>query len=150
MTSAQEHFSTEAACDPTAVGRFIEVASIEPLAILPGLEFRPILGEGTLVNFVRFAPHSEAPRHVHEEEQIVIVLDGEFDFELDGEVRTLRRGDVVAIPSWVPHGARTNDGECLEVDVFNPPRQTLLDYARQERERLAAADVPLTQQRVAD
>jgi quercetin dioxygenase-like cupin family protein len=141
VTSAHEHFSTEAACDPTAAGRFIEVASIAPLGILPGLEFRPVLGEETLVNFVHFAPHSEAPRHVHEEEQIVIVLDGEFDFELDGEVRTVRRGDVVAVPSWVPHGARTNDSECLEVDVFNPPRQTLLNYARSERERLGAADV---------
>jgi quercetin dioxygenase-like cupin family protein len=146
VSSIQEHFSTEAAGAPIEGGRFVEVAAISPLEIVPGLQFRPVPGEGTLVNFVHFAPHSEAPRHVHKEEQIVIVLDGEFDFELDGQVRTVRRGDVVVVPSWVPHGARTYDGECLEVDVFNPPRQTLLDYARSERERLAASDVILTPQ----
>jgi hypothetical protein len=29
----------------------------------------------------------------------------------------------------VPHGARTHDTTCREVDVFNPPRKTLLDIA---------------------
>jgi hypothetical protein len=33
------------------------------------------------------------------------------------------------IPAWVPHGAWTTDTTCLEVDVFCPPRQTLLDLA---------------------
>ena len=47
---------------------------------MPGLEFRPVLGESTLTNFVHFEPNTEAPMHVHEEEQIVIVLDGEFEF----------------------------------------------------------------------
>ncbi len=92
-----------------------------------------------MVNFVRFGPHTEAPHHAHREEQIVIVLEGEFEFDLDGDVRTVRSGDVVVVPSWVPHGAHTNDGECLEVDVFNPPRVTLLEHARSEQERVMAA-----------
>lgn len=82
-----------------------------------------------MVNFVTFEPHTEAPLHVHEEEQIVIVLEGEFEFELDGEVRTMRKGDVAVVPSWVPHGARTKDSSCTEADVFNPPRRSLLAHA---------------------
>jgi gentisate 1,2-dioxygenase len=66
---------------------------------------------------------------VHEEEQIVIVLEGELTFDLDGDVRTMRRGDVAVVPSWVPHAAWTTDGHCLEIDVFCPPRQSLLDLA---------------------
>jgi gentisate 1,2-dioxygenase len=66
---------------------------------------------------------------VHEEEQIVIVLDGEFTFDLDGDVRTMRRGDVAVVPSWVPHGAWTTDSHCLEIDVFVPPRESLLKLA---------------------
>jgi quercetin dioxygenase-like cupin family protein len=115
--SASSHFSTEGGT-PTAPGRFVQVASIEPVEFVPGLEFRPVLGEGTMTNFVRFAPHTEAPVHVHVEEQIVIVLEGEFEFELDGDVRTMRVGDVAVIPPWVPHGARTGDTSCYEVDVF--------------------------------
>jgi quercetin dioxygenase-like cupin family protein len=139
MTTAEQHFSTEAVGSPSADGRFVVVESVHPVELVPGLEFRPVLGEHTMVNFVHFAPRTEAPRHVHEEEQIVIVLEGELDFELDGEVRTIRPGDVVVIPPWVPHGARTQDESCLEVDVFNPPRRTLLEHASAERERARPA-----------
>ena len=56
----------------------------------PGLEFRPVVGERFMVNFVRYEPHTEAPRHAHEEEQITFVIDGEFEFDLDGDVQTMR------------------------------------------------------------
>lgn len=126
--SSTSHFSS-AGGTPTAPGRYVDVEAIQPVEFVPGLEFRPVLGERTMTNFVRFAPHTEAPLHVHEEEQIVLVLEGEFEFELDGDVRTMRKGDVAVIPPWVPHGARTHDSTCYEVDVFNPPRSTLLEHA---------------------
>lgn len=130
MTSERPHFSTEAGGVPTAPGRYVDVAAIPAVEFVPGLEFRPILGERTMVNVVTFAPHTEAPLHVHEEEQIVLVLDGELEFELDGEVRTMGKGDVAVIPSWVPHGARTRETACTEADIFNPPRRSLLEHAR--------------------
>lgn len=139
MTTADQHFSTDAVGVPVADGRFVTVAGIQPVELVPGLEFRPVLGEQTMVNVVRFAPHTEAPRHAHEEEQIVIMLEGELEFEVDGEVRTIRPGEVVVVPPWVPHGAHTEEGTCLEVDVFNPPRRTLLEHARAERERGSAS-----------
>jgi quercetin dioxygenase-like cupin family protein len=132
MTDSSTHFTEEAGGTPTAPGRFVDVSSVASVEFLPGLTFRPILGEKTMANFVNFAPHTEAPVHVHAEEQIVLVLDGEFEFSIDGEVRTMRRGDVAVIPSWVPHGARTLDSPCTEVDVFNPPRKTLLELARSQ------------------
>jgi quercetin dioxygenase-like cupin family protein len=128
MTTPQPHFSTEAGGTPTAPGRFVDVEAIDPIEFVAGLAFRPVLGERTMVNFVTFEPHTEAPLHVHEEEQIVLVLEGEFEFELDGEVRTMRQGDVAVVPPWVPHGARTLDSPYREVDVFNPPRRSLLDH----------------------
>ncbi len=123
-----EHFTTEAGGVPTAPGRYVDVQAIPPVEFVAGLEFRPVLGERTMVNFVSFEPHTEAPMHVHEEEQIVLVLEGEFEFELDGDIRIMRKGDVAVVPSWVPHGARTHDTSCLEVDVFNPPRRSLLAH----------------------
>jgi quercetin dioxygenase-like cupin family protein len=133
MTTRQGHFSTEDAGVPVAPGRFVDVSAILPVELVPGLEFRPVLGEQTMVNFVSFAPGTEAPRHAHHEEQIVIILDGELEFELDGVVQTMRSGDVAVVPSWVPHAARTTDSRCLEVDVFNPPRATLVEHARSQR-----------------
>lgn len=131
---AARHFAIAAGEGPAAAGRFVDVAAIAPVEMVPGLEFRPVLGEHTMVNFVRFAPHTVAPHHAHREEQIIIVLEGELVFDIDGEVRTMRVGDVGVIPPLVPHGAHTEDVGCLEIDVFNPPRETLLDHARGQRE----------------
>jgi quercetin dioxygenase-like cupin family protein len=133
VTSDQQHFSVEGGGTPEAPGRYVDVDAIEPVEFVPGLGFRPVLGEHTMLNFVTFEENTEAPRHVHIEEQIVLVLDGEFEFEIDGDVRTMRAGDVAVVPPWVPHGAHTNNTTCREVDVFNPPRQTLLDHALKQK-----------------
>ena len=138
LGDAASHFTTEALGEPGGAGRYVNVDSVTPVEFLPGLGFRPVLGQRGMTNFVSFEPGTEAPRHVHEEEQIVIVLDGEFTFDLDGDVRTMRKGDVAVVPAWVPHGAWTTDTTCLEVDVFCPPRQSLLGLA----EAQAAAGEP--------
>lgn len=132
------HFAAQATGTPTAAGRYVRPELIEPVEYVPGLQFQPVLGEDMLANFVTFAPHTEAPMHVHEEEQIVIVVEGEFEFTLDGDTRTMKPGDVAVIPAWVPHGAITKEVGCREIDMFNPPRSTLLDHAR----RAAPGSIP--------
>lgn len=127
MTASDAYFVSEPGGTPTADGRFVKVDEIPVVSFKDGLGFRPVLGEGVLVNHVYFQPHTEAPTHSHVEEQIVVVLDGEFEFWVGDDVRTLRRGDMVVIPPWVPHGGRTADLQCLEIDVFCPPRRQLLD-----------------------
>jgi quercetin dioxygenase-like cupin family protein len=108
-------------------GRFVSVETDTPrVEFLEGLAFNPVVGDRVMANFVRFAPHTEAPLHAHEEEQITIVIEGELEFDLDGETRILRPGDLAVIPPFVPHAARTHDQPSLEIDVFAPPRQALL------------------------
>jgi quercetin dioxygenase-like cupin family protein len=111
----------------------VNIDSVKSAEFVPGLTFRPVLGQRAMTNFVHFEPGAEAPRHVHEEEQIVIILDGEMTFDLDGDVRVMRKGDVAVIPAWVPHGAWTTDTTCLEVDVFSPPRKSLLALAEAQQ-----------------
>jgi quercetin dioxygenase-like cupin family protein len=129
LGDAASHFTTEPGGTPAGPGRYVNVDDLTPVEFLPGLGFRPVLGQKAMTNFVSFEPGTQAPRHVHEEEQIVVVLDGEFTFDLDGDVRVMRKGDVAVVPSWVPHGAWTTDTHCLEVDVFAPPRSSLLKLA---------------------
>jgi quercetin dioxygenase-like cupin family protein len=138
LGDAESHFTTEAQGEPAGKGRYVNIDEMTPVEFLPGLGFRPVHGQRAMTNFVTFAPNSRAPHHVHEEEQIVVVLDGEFTFDIDGDVRVMRKGDVAVIPSWVPHGAWTTDSPCTEVDVFSPPRQSLLKLA--EAQASAAAD----------
>ena len=140
MSDAAAHFAEEAKGEPSGPGRYVRVDEVTSAEYVPGLTFRPVLGDGVLTNFVQFEPGAEAPRHVHEEEQIVIILDGEMTFNIDGDERTMRKGDVAVIPAWVPHGAWTTDTTCLEVDVFCPPRKTLLALAEAQQSGAPEAD----------
>jgi len=147
MSDAEAHFTTEAQGEPAGQGRFVNVDSLSPVEFVPGLGFRPVLGQRAMTNFVSFGPGAVAPHHVHEEEQIVIILDGELVFDLDGDVRTMRKGDVAVIPAWVPHGAwTTEDTYCEEIDVFSPPRESLLKlaeaHAAAEQHGAESADPP--------
>ena len=135
LGDAESHFTTQALGEPAGPGRYVNVDAITPVEFLPGLGFRPVLGQRVMTNFVSYAPGTLAPRHVHEEEQFVIVLDGELTFDLDGDVRIMREGDVAVVPAWVPHAAWTTDGHCLEIDVFCPPRQSLLKLAAAQGEQ---------------
>ncbi|MEU4191871.1 cupin domain-containing protein [Kribbella sp. NPDC026611] len=131
---SSDHFKTDSSQQPAAPGRFFHVDDIKPVEYVAGLSFRPVLGEQTLTNFVHYEPNTEAPLHNHVEEQVVVVLEGELEFEIDGEIRTMRPGDVAVIPPWVPHRARTYDGTCTQIDFFNPPRNNLVEYARTARD----------------
>jgi quercetin dioxygenase-like cupin family protein len=124
---AGQYFALDPALRASGEGRYFDLDAVSPVAFVEGLEFRPVVGDRMMVNFVRYEANTEAPRHAHEEEQVTFVIDGEFEFDLDGDVRTMRRGMAVLVPPGVPHGARTLDSTCFEVDVFTPPRRVLLE-----------------------
>lgn len=147
---AAAHFSTEALGEPAGPGRYARLDAITPTQFVPGLDFRPVLGHQVMANFVNFEPGTEAPRHVHEEEQLTIVLEGELTFDLDGEVRVMRPGDVAVIPAWVPHAAWTTDGRCYEVDIFAPPRQSLLALAEAQHAEAQHAEAQQAEPQASD
>jgi unsaturated pyranuronate lyase len=129
-TDASRYFAHDPEAHPAGgIGRFVDLAAdVAPIEFVTGLEFRPVLGEGMMVNFVHYQPNVEAPMHSHEEEQITFVIDGAFEFDLDGEARVMRRGTAVVVPPWVTHEAA-----CFEIDVFRPPRAVLLDAMGPDR-----------------
>jgi quercetin dioxygenase-like cupin family protein len=135
MTDPASYFATNNEARAAGVGTVVTWEGMDAIEMVPGLRFQPVLGDALMVNFVRFEPNTEAPLHWHEEEQISFVLEGEFEFEVGGDKHTLRRGQAVVIPPNVPHGARTHDTSCLEVDVFHPPRKGLLEAMADNEER---------------
>jgi quercetin dioxygenase-like cupin family protein len=69
------------------------------------------------------------PKHEHENEQLTYILEGCLRFWLgedDSEVIDVRAGEVLHIPSWVPHRAEALE-QTLDVDIFSPPRADWLD-----------------------
>ena len=103
-------------------GRFVTVDDLDPLVVVPGLEFRPVTTDSVMTNFVTFEPDAPAPMHHHVEQQIAIIVSGELTFTVGGETRVMRPGECVVIPPHVPHGGVAGPEGCVAVDVFTPPR----------------------------
>ena len=109
-----------------APARFVHVDDLDPLVVLPGLEFRPVATDTVLTNFVSFEPNAPAPMHHHVEQQIAIVLSGELAFTVGEESTVMHAGDCVVIPPNVRHGGEAGPEGCKVLDVFTPPRAAIV------------------------
>jgi quercetin dioxygenase-like cupin family protein len=61
------------------------------------------------------------PIHAHDSEQLTYVLQGALRFVVNGEEVVVQEGEVLHIPSGLPHQAEALD-DTFELDVFSPPR----------------------------
>lgn len=92
------------------------------------LDRRLITGERMMLAHVYLKKGCLVPRHSHENEQLTYVLEGALHFWLgedENEEVVVRAGEVLAIPSHLPHKALALE-DTLDVDVFSPPRQDWL------------------------
>jgi quercetin dioxygenase-like cupin family protein len=85
-----------------------------------------VTGEREMLAQIYLKKGAIVPMHNHESEQITYVLQGALRFLIDGEQITVREGEVLVIPSWLPHQAEALD-DTFELDVFSPIRQDWLD-----------------------
>jgi quercetin dioxygenase-like cupin family protein len=104
--------------------------------VSPMLERRLVTGERMMLAHVYLAKGCIVPRHSHENEQLTYILEGALKFwigEDESQILTVSAGEVLHIPSNVPHKAEALV-DTLDVDVFSPPREDWLaktdDYLR--------------------
>ena len=115
----------KAATTPVPHYRWNEVR-LEPLK--GTISRRVITGERMMIAHVYLKKDDEVPRHSHENEQLTYVVEGalHFWFGDDGaQELTVRSGEVIVIPSHLPHRALALE-DTLDVDVFCPPREDWL------------------------
>ncbi len=91
---------------------------------VPGAMFWGVQLEKVMLTYFELQPRAVFARHHHEAEQITLVLSGRLVFEAGEREYTLGPGDVVTIPSNVPHGARALDEPVRAVDAWSPPRES--------------------------
>ncbi len=95
----------------------------------PGLHRRFISTERVMVAHIYLDEGSVVPLHEHENEQLTYILQGVLRFWLgedQSEVVDVHAGEVLHIPSGVPHKAEALE-QTLDMDIFCPPRQDWLD-----------------------
>ena len=94
------------------------------------LQRRMITGDRMMLAHVYLAKGAVVPKHSHENEQITYILEGALHFWIGEDQReeiTVRAGEVLTIPSNVPHMAVALE-DTLDVDIFSPPRADWLNH----------------------
>ena len=88
-----------------------------------------ICGEKLMIAKMKFKDGFIVPQHSHHHEQVTQVIFGQMRFwfgENKEQMMDLFPGDVIVIPSNVPHEALMI-GETEGLDTWSPPRQDWID-----------------------
>ncbi|MDH4048224.1 MAG: cupin domain-containing protein [Gammaproteobacteria bacterium] len=109
---------------------------VELETVNPHMQRRIVTGERLTVARIYFKDGFLVPLHSHEHEQVTQVISGSMRFRIGANrERTVKLGpgDVIVIPSNVPHEA-LSIGDVEEMDTWSPRRDDWLnktdDYLR--------------------
>ena len=109
----------------------------------PTLSRQIVTGKEVMMAHVHLKAGCVVPRHQHVNEQVTYILQGalrlwvgdKVDSQSDADGIVLRTGELLVIPSNVPHRAVALE-DTLDMDVFAPPRADWLngtdDYLRRK------------------
>jgi len=87
-----------------------------------------VVGDKIMLARVFLKKGAHVPEHHHHNEQVTYILEGALKFAIDGKEIVVRTGEVLCIPSNMPHEAWALE-DTLDLDVFTPPREDWLNKA---------------------
>lgn len=92
--------------------------------IIPGeIQMKTFWGEKVMLAVVDLHAEAILPLHSHPHEQAGMVIEGELEFNIDGEVRLLHPGDIYIIPGGAPHLVKVGNTDAKVLDIFSPVRE---------------------------
>jgi len=87
----------------------------------PLLQRQFVVGQDMMMARVLMKKGCLVPEHSHVNEQLTYILEGALKFWIDGREIVVHAGEVLAIPSNMPHRAEAME-DTVDLDIFNPPR----------------------------
>jgi quercetin dioxygenase-like cupin family protein len=109
----------------TTRGRRVRWDDMTREKMIAGVERRFLYGEKAMLAQIWIKKGTVVPRHVHVAEQLSYIVEGVLRLRLGedlSEVHDLHAGEVLVIPSNVPHDAVALE-DVYDLDVFSPPRE---------------------------
>ena len=88
----------------------------------PLMDRQFVAGERTMLARIILRKGSIVPQHSHDNEQITYVLEGTLKFVIEGKELIVRSGEILVIPSNMPHSAEALE-DTVDLDIFCPPRE---------------------------
>ena len=120
----------------SAEPKYIAWKNVEREQLNPLIDREMVVGNKIMLARVLMKKGAHVPMHQHHNEQVTYILEGALKFAIDGKEIVVRAGEVLCIPSNMPHEAWALE-DTLDLDVFDPPREDWLNktdnYLRQRR-----------------
>src|ERR1700758_4050320 len=126
---------TKHAASPAAL-QFIPWNTVPLEDLNPLLQRQFVVGQEIMLARVLLKKGCIVPQHSHHNEQLTYVLEGALKFCIDGKEIVVHAGEVLCIPSNMPHKAEAME-DTVDLDVFAPPRADWINktdqYLRREK-----------------
>ena len=87
----------------------------------PLLQRQFVVGQEIMLSRVLLKKGCIVPLHSHHNEQLTYIVEGALKFYIDGKEIVVKAGEVLCIPSNMPHKAEALE-DTVDLDVFTPPR----------------------------
>ena len=100
----------------------LNLTQIQSKEIMPGYHGKMIHTENMSIAFWEVEKDAEVPEHAHMNEQVMHVLEGSFEFCVEGETKVYHPGDLVVIAPHRKHSGKALT-PCKLMDVFSPVRE---------------------------
>ncbi|QXP54089.1 cupin domain-containing protein [Cellulophaga sp. HaHa_2_1] len=100
----------------------IKLAEIPAKEIIPGYHGKLVHTKNMSLAFWEVEKGAVVPEHSHVNEQVMQVLEGEFEFTLNGKTKVYTPGELVVIGAYIPHSGKALTA-CKLMDVFSPTRE---------------------------
>ena len=115
--------------------KYIPWSQVEREKLNDLIDREMVVGEKVMLARVYLKKGAHVPKHSHHNVQVTYILEGALKFAIDGKEIVVHAGEVLCIPSNMPHEAWAVE-DTLDLDVFTPPREDWLnksdDYLRRD------------------
>jgi quercetin dioxygenase-like cupin family protein len=106
--------------------QYIRLKDLAVEEVNPLLDRQIVSGERSMLARIILRKGCIVPQHSHDNEQITYVLEGALKFVIGGREIVVGAGEVLVIPSQVPHSAEALE-DTIDLDLFCPPRADWLN-----------------------
>lgn len=103
----------------------VELEKLNPL-----FDRQFLVGQNVMLSRVLMKKGCIVPLHHHVNEQITYILEGALKFWIDDKEIVVHAGEVLCIPSNMPHKAEALE-DTVDLDIFNPPREDWINKTDQ-------------------
>lgn len=106
--------------------QYVRLRDLPVEEVNPLLDRQIVSGERSMLARIILRKGCIVPMHSHDNEQISYILEGALRFSIEGREIVVSAGEVLVIPSHVPHSAEALE-DTVDLDLFCPPRADWLN-----------------------